>query len=149
VFADTAALSRLMASQPDRGDLRTHNTPAFLRWRYAGFPPLAYRVITAGPDVSSGFAVFRLRRRGPALEAAIGGVVAPAADRRTIARLLSRVASRSGADYAVRLGAPSPPAGGFLPLPGQGPLVTWRALAQPQPVPFAQWSLGVGDIELF
>jgi hypothetical protein len=148
-FADDEGLAALLASQPSDVRLRTRRSSAFLRWRYGGFPPLGYRVITAGPDAASGFAVFRLRRRGRALEAAIGDVVAPGADRRVIARLLGQVGSRSGADYAVRLGDPPPPAGGFLPLPRQGPLVTWRALAQIAPVPFAQWRLSIGDIELF
>jgi GNAT superfamily N-acetyltransferase len=113
----------------------TDRDEAYLRWRY-GFEPLGYRVATSGAAAS----VFRVRRRGPARELALeekfdGGV--------PIARLLRGV----GADYAVGLGI-SRPRGG-LPLPGNGPLLTWRALAETEMPPLAAWDLALGDVELF
>ncbi len=38
---------------------------------------------------------------------------------------------------------------GFLPMPGGGPRLTWRALADPGPPPLPNWDFQLGDIELF
>ena len=39
---------------------------------------------------------------------------------------------------------------GFVPLPGQGPNLTWRGIADDASMPtLEQWHLGLGDIELF
>lgn len=51
--------------------VRTDRTPDFLAWRTSS-SPLAYRVLLASDgDPSEGGLIFRLRRRGPAVEAAI------------------------------------------------------------------------------
>ena len=34
-------------------------------------------------------------------------------------------------------------------VPGQGPILTWRALAQTTRPPLGDWDLALGDIELF
>ena len=49
-------------------------------------------------------------------------------------RLLRLVARRTRADYAIRVGRPMP-AAGFLPFPRQGPILTWRPLADRAPAP--------------
>ena len=65
-----------------------------------------------------------------------------------IRELLSEILRASGADYVVRLGPPRP-ALGFLPVPGQGPTLVWKGVRdQVAPDP-RQWSLTLGDIELF
>ena len=53
-----------------------------------------------------------------------------------------------GADHVIRLGA-GRPSTGFLPLPGGGPMFTWRALNEQGMPPPPNWSLNMGDIELF
>ena len=71
VLADAAGVEALLAaSRPDDGRLRTRRTPDYLAWRY-GFPPLHYRAVVAPGGVKEGLVVFRLRRRGAALEAAV------------------------------------------------------------------------------
>jgi hypothetical protein len=47
-----------------------------------------------------------------------------------------------------RIGRPRS-AGGFVPLPGQGPLLTWRALACTTMPTLRHWDLSLGDVELF
>jgi GNAT superfamily N-acetyltransferase len=137
----------LGALAPPTG-LRTRRTRDYLTWRY-GFAPLGYRALTAGSDPAEGVAVFRVRRRGKAAEAALCEVLVPAGST-TAARHLGRAVARAtGADYVVRLGRATP-AGGFLPLPRQGPILTWRALdtnAVSAPT-LDDWQLSLGDVEL-
>jgi GNAT superfamily N-acetyltransferase len=147
-LADVSALGALLASQPRTRGLRTRRTPEVIRWRYAGFPPLGYRVLLRGSRLEEGFVVFRLRRRGQALEAVVGDVLVPGADRRTTAALLRSVPRAAGADYAIRLGRGAAGAG-YVALPRQGPVLTWRALTEETPPPLESWRLTLGDVELF
>jgi predicted N-acetyltransferase YhbS len=144
---DDAALGALLASQPEPRRLATRLSPEYLRWRYTGFPPLAYRVSTIGSSIADGIAVWRLRARGAALEAAIVQVLAPGGEVRARHRLARRAARESGADYAIVLGAGGGP--GFVPLPGQGPILTYRSVAGGAPPARAEWGLVLGDVELF
>jgi GNAT superfamily N-acetyltransferase len=146
-LADRAPLERLLANLDDAKGLRTRMTVEFLRWRY-GLPALQYRIVTAGPTMEDGAAVFRLRRRGRAVEAVICDLLAPG-DQRTLRRELCRfVLAVSGADYAVRVGRPTSTRD-FLALPRQGPLLTWRALAETSMPTLRRWDLSLGDVELF
>jgi hypothetical protein len=145
---DDEALSRLVARQPPTDRLTTRRSAAYLRWRYAGLPALAYRVTTIGATVADGLAVWRLRRRGEALEAAIVEVLAPGGDRGVARRLARAAASESGADYAMAVGSPHP-AAGFIPLPAQGPTLTWRSTGAGTHPPRRTWDLCLGDVELF
>ena len=147
-LADTRTLDTLLASQPPAGGLRTRRTAAVIRWRYTGFPPLAYRVLLQGSRLEEGFAVFRLRRRGQALEAVVGDVLVPDGDRRVTAALLRSVPGAAGADYAIRLGGGGA-AAGYVPLPRQGPILTWRAITETTMPPLESWRLTLGDVELF
>lgn len=120
-------------------EITTDRSLEHLRWRY-GFAPLHYRALT---DRSGATAVFRLRRRGDAQEAAICELFAPS--HRTRARLVRAVVQASGADYAVSLG----PSRSGLPLPAQGPLLVQRSLNASGPNAVRDWRLTLGDIELF
>ena len=141
-----AVAALLQGSAPDDG-MHTRRSPEFMAWRY-GFEPLAYRVLLAGDRLADGLVVFRLRRRGAAMEAAIGDVVLPAG-RTDVGALVRRVLRESGADYAVRIGGDHVARAGSLPLPGQGPTLVWRAVSDPvMPVP-DDWHLTLGDVELF
>jgi GNAT superfamily N-acetyltransferase len=153
VLADDAALGALLASLPSAAGLRTRRTPAYLRWRYAGLAWLGYRAVTGPTGPSGGLALFRLRRRGPAVELAVAEVLAPEGDPRLAAALLRRAlaAGRSaGADYAVGLGpVPGAARAGMARIPRTGPLLTYRGLARPHPPALPAWELTLGDIELF
>jgi GNAT superfamily N-acetyltransferase len=146
VLADPAPVDELLADLPVSG-LATLRSVEYLRWRY-GFAPLAYRAVVAPNGVADGIVIFRLRRRGPALEAAVCEELAPPS---TVGRLLRAVLRASGADHAVRLGGPDRVRAGFVPVPGQGPTLVWRDVtgttpAMPEP---SRWRLALGDVELF
>ncbi len=132
-----------LTTQPPLG-LRTRRSAAFLRWRF-GFAPLGYRVLGLTDDPRDGIAIFRLRHRGRATEAAVCELLAsPSATR----RLVTRVCRETGADYAVRVGNPDVRAG-LLPLPKQGPILTYRPLRDTSAAPLLdRWQLSLGDIEL-
>lgn len=142
-FADWHLAQQLIAHAPTTG-VRTHCTPEYLAWR-THFGPLCYRLLLAQEgDPAGGGVVFRLRRRGDAVEAAIIEQLVP--NRRAGAALVRRVLVETGADYAI--GLRTGPSAGLLPLPRQGPLLTTRPLASAPPSP-GDWALTLGDIELF
>ena len=140
---DSAVAAALVEHAPQNG-FRTHRTPAYLAWR-TGFAPLHYRLLLASrQDPAEGGIVFRLRRRGDAVEAAVVEQLVP--DRRTGMGLVRRMLRETGADYAI--GLRTGPSAGLLPLPTQGPLLTTRPLAASPPSPRC-WTLTLGDVELF
>jgi GNAT superfamily N-acetyltransferase len=148
VLADPR-LDDLLASAPPAVGLATHRTADYLRWRY-GFAPLAYGAITLDDDLRCGVAGFRLRRRGPALECALCDVIAPAGDRAVPRELARRVARACSADYVIRIGGPAVDRSGFVRFPRQGPMLTWRPLANDPPGGrLDDWALTLGDVELF
>ena len=143
-FADDAELDRLVATlAPDA--LSTNRSPAYLRWRY-GFAPLHYRVVRRGADLTDGFAVVRCAGGAPPSRAPSASWCVPSGERRAVGELLGQV---EGADYLLVAGRLSPLQGGLLPLPHQGPQVTWRAVNQTEPPTLAGWNLTLGDLELF
>lgn len=143
------ALDELLATAARPPGLHTHRTPDYLRWRY-GFEPLAYRAIALDDDVRRGLAVFRLRRRGPALECALCDAIVPAGAARARRALLRAVTRQCGADYVIRIGGPAIDGNGFVRLPGQGPVLVHRAIAEGVPGSrLDDWSLSLGDVELF
>ena len=142
-FADREVADQLITHAPTSG-VRTNRTPEYLAWR-TGFGPLRYRLLLAQEgDPAGGGVVFRLRRRGDAVEAAIIEQLVP--NRRTGAALVRRVLTQTGADYAI--GLRTGPSAGLVPLPRQGPLLATRPLAASPPSPGA-WGLTLGDVELF
>ncbi len=142
-LADAAVAAALLEHAPRKG-FRTHRTPQYLAWR-TSFAPLHYRLLLASDhDPAEGGVVFRLRRRGDAVEAAVVEQLVP--DRRTGVTLVRRMLKETGADYAI--GLRTGPSAGLLPLPTQGPLLTTRPLAASPPSPKA-WRLTLGDVELF
>jgi predicted N-acetyltransferase YhbS len=150
-FEDRRPIAELLASQPrlEPGQLRTARSPTWYRWRFC-FPELAYRVLPLGADLAEGFAVARLRRRGGATEAAVVDVLVPGGVGATAARALRGAARAMGADYALFLGAVDRRSG-FVPFPRQGPIMTWRAVADDAGAmpPLDRWRLTLADIELF
>jgi len=119
----------------------TDRTADHLWWRYAGLPALDYRALRT----DDGIAVFRLRRRGRATEAALCETLS--VDSQGARRLIRAVARAAAADHVLFLGRPRPWVG-ELPVPGGGPVVTWRELTLTEPVPLGRWTLSLGDVEL-
>jgi GNAT superfamily N-acetyltransferase len=141
VLGDDDLLDELLSGLPD-DRIRTDLDGDVLRWRY-GFGPLHYR----GLRHDRGLVLFRLRRRGSAIECVVGHLLT--ADDATARRLLRRVARVSGADQVLQITARPHLLGGYLPLPGGGPILTWRALAESGMPPLDAWGLTMGDVELF
>ncbi|HEX5367225.1 MAG TPA: GNAT family N-acetyltransferase [Acidimicrobiales bacterium] len=147
VLAEAGALAALLAAQPSDGRLRTDRSPAYLSWRY-GFAPLRYRAVVAPGGVAAGVVIFRLRRRGPALELAVCEQIVPAGDDGTATDLVRRALREAAADHAVQIGRPCLRRR-RLPVPGQGPTLAWRGLADGGIPTGDQWALDLGDVELF
>lgn len=141
------ALASCLEHQSPASGLRTRRSVGYLRWRY-GLAGLHYRAFRLPGGLQHGFVVFRVRRRGAALECAVAELAArPGA--RTAAALVRGALRASGADYAVALRA-GMRARGMLPVPRQGPMLVARPLATGAVVPpAAEWRLSLGDVELF
>ena len=148
VVNDTEAIATLLTRVPRARGWRTDRTPEFLRWRYAD-GPLRYRVLLRTGRIEDGLVVFRLRRRGGAVEATICDVIVPAGDRFGTHHLLRRVARATRADYLIRVQHDVLGPGWSVTLPGQGPLLTWRPLRHTAAPTIDTWDLRLGDIELF
>ena len=151
-FADHDGVRDLLAAIPEASGVCTRKSPEFFAWRYS-YEPLHYRVVRVGSSITDGFAVFRLRRRGPALEAVLCDIVVPnphepRAGRQRL-RLGRRVARLSGADYVLRIDGRPITRDPFVRVPGIGPVLTFRALTGGIPPPLGRWRLNMGDIELF
>ena len=147
-FEAADELDALLASQPAVDSWRTRRSVPFLRWRY-GLEPLAYRVLRAGESPTDGLLVFRLRMRGSAVEAVVDDVLAPGGSPAIEQQLILELAQRSGADYLIRIDRRRFPPGRFVPLPRQGPIMTWRAVNESHMPSLDQWDLCLGDVELF
>jgi hypothetical protein len=147
VFASEEGARRLVASVAPPAGLATNRTPEYLAWRY-GFAPLHYRVVTRTSSIEDGLAVFHLRRRGSAIEATVCDVLVPEGAEKVERELMRTIASRTNADYLLRLDrrrlVP-----GALPVPRAGPVLTMRSVGG-RPLPrMRDLSLTMGDIELF
>jgi GNAT superfamily N-acetyltransferase len=136
----TPWLERWRSEPVDVRTVRTNLSEEFLRWRFAT-PLLGYRVV----DSDEAAIIVRSRRRGDATELAVVGAFG---DPTSADRLATRTARRAGADYAIRLGAHRS-SSGFVPLPGGGPVLTWRAVNDAGMPPLSNWGLSLGDVELF
>jgi GNAT superfamily N-acetyltransferase len=150
VLADTDAVGALLAALGDGppGAVRTNRSAAHLRWRY-GFEPLRYRAVPLdGSSAAGGLVLFRLRRRGPALEAALSEVLAPPGRDGAARKAIRTVLRASGADYGIALGADRRLGEGLVSFPRQGPRLTWRSVNATVMPPLADWHLALGDIEL-
>ncbi len=121
--------------------VRTDRSGAYLRWRY-GFEPLRYRVV----QTDEAAAVVRVRRRGPAREAVIADVVSPSSA--ATRRLFRTVRRLPGVDHLLTVADPPHPAPWLPQVPGLGPVLTTRNLAEQAPR-LSDLRLSLGDIELF
>ncbi len=128
-----------------RPGLATRVDPDWLTWRYR-FPQLNYRAVPLdGSDPSNGLIIFRLRRRGPAIECTVCETLAPkGADLRRPLRELLRA---TGADLLL-VAPQSGIATGTIPAP-MGPRLTWKPLCRAGVPDRSDLHLTLGDLELF
>ncbi len=131
-----------IAPPEPRHSLQAAWTADRLAWRYS-LPELGYRVL----DHRDTSVVFRLRRRGAAMELVVCNAIGDQSPR-AIDRAIGAAVSATGASYGLRLGPPAL-ARGVVPLPGGGPILTWRGLGSDAMPSLADWDLTMGDIELF
>jgi len=136
--AEALAELRSVPATEDQSRWHTPRSIEYLRWRYS-LEPLAYRAI----EVHGGLCVFRVRRRGPSLEVAVTEWLSAEPDPVALRRLVG-----AAGDYAVGIGL------GWrrhraLPLPAQGPIITWRTLRRPDTPRLGEIAFSLGDLELF
>jgi len=120
--------------------LTTNTSADYLRWRFAG-GPIGYRVVADDDDAL----IVRVRRRGRAGELVVAESFGESP---AVRRLLGDARRESGSDHSLRIGSPARSAR-EIPLPGGGPMLTWRAVNTPGLPPLHNWALTMGDIELF
>lgn len=124
------------------GGVRTSWTTERLEWRYS-LPELGYRVFEHRDTA----VVFRLRNRGSALEFVMCAAFGDSAPR-AVDRAVAAAVRATGASYGLRLGHAAV-GRGVVPLPGGGPVLTWRGLGDDEMPDIDIWRLTMGDIELF
>ena len=139
-WLSTAAWQDLLREPTDVRELSTRLDTDVLAWRYGG-DLLNYRAIAN--DTAA--AIIRVRNRGPATEVVLARTFG---DPVAAERLATRAAKACGADHTIRIGAPDL-RHGWVPLPGGGPVLTWRRVNEAAMPPLPNWSLSLGDIELF
>ncbi len=106
-------------------------------------------MISRKSRLSDGFAVFRRRQRGKAIELVLCDMVLPEDDQRLADDLIDKVQKAAPADYMIRLDHRRVTRGPFVRLPKVGPVLTCRPLdASPAPE-LSRWRLTMGDVELF
>jgi hypothetical protein len=145
-FGDQSAVEALLAGARRPGGFATDRTAAFLSWRYR-FEPLHYRALHLGASLSDGVIVFRVRRRGGALEATVCDVIAPRGAR--LRSAFRHIARQVGADYLLASASSAGAATGFLPAVGLGPVLTWKPINRTGIPAMSNLGLVLGDIELF
>ena len=115
------------------------------------FVASANAVLYAGATPGSGLAVFRLRRRGRAIEAVLCDQLVP--DAATGEDLVRSLARGTQADYVIRI-PDGVTRGRFIRLPRTGPVLACRVLDGPDglealvPPALGEWALTMGDVEL-
>jgi GNAT superfamily N-acetyltransferase len=144
---DTEAVEAAIAEMSPPAAWSTPLSASYLRWR-TGFRPLACRIEPLGESVGDGFVVFRLRRRGVLLQLSILHAVGPP-DAGPVRRAIRRLLAATGADVALASGRRLGGRHLLAPLPGAGPLLTWRPLGQPGVITMDDLDLSLGAIELF
>jgi GNAT superfamily N-acetyltransferase len=150
-FSDDRGVERLLGSVAGPSGLATRRTVTLFRWRY-GLSELGYRALaaTAG-SVEDGVAVFRLRRRGRAMEGVLCELLVPESDRSAARSLIRRLARLLPTDYLIRLDSRVVTSEPFIRLPPVGPVLVCRPLVDSvrTRTSLHDWALTLGDVELF
>jgi hypothetical protein len=128
--------------------MQTVRSPEYLAWRY-GAEFLGYRVLLAKQGAERGVVIFRVRRRGAARELVLDELLVPEGDHRLANAMVKTLIANADADYIIRIENRAVSAGGFVRLPRQGPILTWRAVCDARLPALSDWHLTMGDVELF
>jgi GNAT superfamily N-acetyltransferase len=131
---------------------------AYLRWRYACPPGLAYhavRVRRGGGLV--GLGVFRVRPRGALWEATVAEVITGTGDVTAARQVLRGIAGSVAVDHLTchfpvgSAAARASRTSGYLPAPGGVTFVVnpLRDDLRPDPRALDSWALTLGDVEVF
>ena len=98
-------------------------------------------------DRDGAVVVFRVRRRGPLIEAMIADVIGPPGSTAAphIGRATRAILRTTRADVAVFAGRTRP----RLAIPIGGPRLTWRSVCDTRRPTMAELSFCGGDVELF
>ncbi len=130
----------------------THRAADYLAWRYTA-GPMRYHALTG----EGALVLARLRSRGNLREAVVcEALCAPGAED-VLRKLLGRLAKEAGADHAVFHVGPGWPArgsllgAGFHRLPRAGMTFTVKQVGarEPRALEPGNWSLTLGDLEVF
>ncbi len=113
--------------------LCTNRSAEYLAWRY-GLEALAYR----GFSHPRGAAIFRLRRRGTAIECTVCEISGGKA-------VLRALLKATNADYLIVAGRPK----GAVAVAKSGPVFTTRSVTTNAPTEVGAFGFSLGDIELF
>lgn len=139
--------------------LTTARSTEFLHWRYAEHPYVPYYVETVESDGwLAGALIWRINERNGLREGMVCDLLLAQADRATVRQLLHGVIAKAQCDYLIaHFGADTAHLAllrrsGFWRLPAQGMHFTVRCLStevSPDPTRTANWSLCLGDLEIF
>jgi GNAT superfamily N-acetyltransferase len=137
----------------------TARSRSFLRWRYAEHPYVPYYAETLRQgDQLAGLLIWRVNTRFGLREVMLCDLLLGEDDPAVAKLLIDRLRRRVCADYLIaHFGAASAHRRalrrcGFLDIPGQGVDFTVRLLDRPvtpDPLRAANWSLCLGDLEIF
>jgi hypothetical protein len=148
VMTDADTVRVLLESQPGSSGLRTVRTPEYFVWRYPS-DLLGYRAIVAKRGLAAGILIFRMRRRGEAREVVLDDVLVSEGDERLAREMVKTLRASVHGDYVIRAGGNLVSPEGFVRLPAQGPIMTWRDVCETRMPELAEWNLTMGDVELF
>lgn len=147
-FADTDNLDKLLQTQHQQPGISTDATPEYMRWR-TSFGPLECRVLPLGDSIADGFVMFRLRERGELLQLSLLETVVPPNAGGRLRKAIGHLLGGLGADVALAAGGSAGLGDLMLPMPGAGPILTWRPLASSARPTIKNLALSMGAIELF
>jgi len=140
--------------------LSTSRSTRYYRWRYADMPSFRYGALPLREESVRAVGVFRLRRRSGALELSLSELLSdePGVSGSQVGALCRQAATATNADYVVamadpRSGGMRPGLPGVRPLRVRGPMLVVRLLGSSDSasaaLKMANWSLSIGDMELF
>lgn len=139
----------------------TRRSADYLLWRYDQIPTIRYGAAAIAADGANTLIVYRLRWRHGLLELAICELLHAhhGTASRDAAKLIRELGARTGADYAVGVGAPGTSeaetlrSAGFRRVPRLGPILVVRPVVPGVDLDsiesLASWRLSIGDMELF
>jgi GNAT superfamily N-acetyltransferase len=159
-FAAAGDLSELLAQDALlRGPgLTTRRSPDYLHWRYVQHPQVCYYAEEIGSGEQRAVVFCRENHRFGLRELMINDILMTSNDPGLVRRLLKQVMRKTNADYLIaHFGTGSAhldaiKRAGFFKVPGQGMALTVNPLVadiSPDPGKIANWSLCLGDLEIF